>query len=344
MDFTSYFPQTAKKINQQLEQFYKQWLKESQAVHPKIEEFVKLCIEANKDGKRLRGMMVDLGFRLSPSEYREEVMKAGAAFEVFQTAILAHDDMMDKSITRRGKPTIFHQLGEDHYAASQTVCLGDVGFFQTFIILSELDFPSERKTVAIRFFARHILATALGQMLDIEFSMKEKSRSEEDALLIAYLKTSTYTFIAPLILGASLGGADKSYLKKLEAFGSPLGVAFQIQDDILGIFGDEKTIGKSVTSDVEEGKNTALITKAYEKADPNQKKILDRYYGQGTITLEHLLLVKQVFIETGALDYAKSMAVQYGDKAKKMIPELTQDSQLQNLLSEMADYIIARNK
>ncbi len=344
MSFRKRLEETAEEINAGLADFYQEWSSQANKVHPSLLPLVEVATEANKGGKRIRGSLVSLGYELTGSPANPEIIKAGIAYEIFQTAILAHDDVIDQSPTRRGKPTVYQALGGDHYGISQAICIGDIGFFQTYEILSSLDFPADKVAKAVKAFSNLMLGTAVGQMLDVELSMKPTVKKEEDALLITYLKTSTYTFIGPLHLGAILGGADESYLKKLETFGQDLGVAFQIQDDILGIFGDEKTIGKSVTSDVEEGKNTTLITKALEKADPSQKAILDKYYGQGSITPDQMEEVKKVLTDTGALDYSRQLAVQYVDRAKKIIPELTQDPELSSLLEEMADYLVARDK
>jgi geranylgeranyl diphosphate synthase type I len=141
-----------------------------------------------------------------------------------------------------------------------------------------------------------------------------------------------------------LAGASEDRLTKIKQFGTDLGIAFQIQDDILGIFGDEHTLGKSVTSDIEEGKNTLLITEAYKNANNEQKQILDKYYGSGEVSSEHLEQIKHVFIETGALEYSKNMASQYVESAKKLIPELTKSEDHRHLLSEMSEFLVNRDK
>jgi geranylgeranyl diphosphate synthase type I len=187
-----------------------------------------------------------------------------------------------------------------------------------------------------------MLKTAAGQMLDVEVSLKRNGFDEQDSIKISHYKTAHYTIIGPMQLGAILAGAEGELLEKIEEFGKNLGIAFQIQDDILGVFGDEKTLGKSVTSDVEEGKNTLLISHALKHADTKQKAFLEMHYGKGELTEENFAKLKQILETTGALDYSRQKAVKYVSLAKQVIPELTGNKQHVQLLSELADFLINR--
>lgn len=344
MDFKSYLKTSAKEINHELENFFNKWSKEIQKTNPEILYLNQHFINACSGGKRLRGTLVKFGFELTNKKYNPEILKPAIAYEIFQTAILAHDDIIDQSPLRRGKPTIYKALGGDHYGISQTICLGDIGFFLAYKIISESNFPDHEKNLAIASFSNSMLDTGLGEMLDVELPHSNKKISEDDILTILHLKTAMYTITGPLSLGVILGGADKILLKKIADFGHNLGVAFQIQDDILGIFGTEETIGKSVTSDIEEGKLTLLILYAQRNSNKEQKRILKKYYGNGKIKEEELKQIQQIFIETGALEYSQKMASELVSKAKKMIPKITKDSSCVNILEEMADFLVSRNK
>src|SRR5579884_2564972 len=274
VNFVEYLTKSAAEIEQELDFYFKVWRKNARKINPTLLSLVDASITAAEGGKRIRGMLVKLGYELSGAGYSKEIIKVAAAYEIFQTAILAHDDVIDKSPLRRGQPTIFNALGGDHYALSQAICLGDIGFFQAFEMISNTNFPDELKTAALSSFSRTMTETALGQMLDIEIPAKKLPRKEEDALVIFQLKTARYTISGPLLLGAILGGADQKIRENIKKFGDYLGIAYQIHDDILGVFGTEKEIGKSVTSDIEEGKQTLLITKALEKASLGEKRKL----------------------------------------------------------------------
>jgi geranylgeranyl diphosphate synthase type I len=172
----------------------------------------------------------------------------------------------------------------------------------------------------------------------------KEGKNEEDILTIFRLKTAHYTIIGPLQLGAVLGGASNLLLTDIGKISETLGIAFQIQDDILGVFGDEKTLGKSVTSDIEEGKNTLLIVKALENANPEQKKILERYYGKGKIGEPELEQIKKVFVDTGALEYSQTRAKKMIEEAKRVIAKMEIESKYQDLLTQMADFLVERSK
>src|SRR5260221_6734162 len=126
----------------------------------------------------------------------------------------------------------------------------------------------------------------------------------------------------------------------LGQFGENLGIAYQIQDDILGVFGTEEELGKSVTSDISEGKKTILTVFALQNATSSQKEILDRLYGKRKITKVECKVVKKVFEDTGALSYSQALAQQYIDKAKKVIPRLSQNASTKKLLEQLADMMI----
>lgn len=344
MDFKDYLGGSAKAIEKEVSIFLTNFRKEVVGLNKKLLPLVDIFIEANKGGKRLRGALVRLGYELSGRQYTTEILKGAAAIEIFQTAILAQDDIVDLSPLRRGRPTVYQALGGDHYAISQAMVLGDIGMFLAAKLVLSSDFPDNLKNRAISLFSQMVINTGLGEMLDVELPHLRKERAEKDVLTIHTLKTAYYTFVHPLSIGWILGGGDRNMLKNFEIFGHNLGLAFQIQDDILGVYGNEVDLGKSVTSDIEEGKNTLLITQALKNANKGQKQILDQYYGMGKISQTANQSIKQVFITTGALDYSRSKALKYVLLAKKIIPAITKDLKMQVLLTLMADFLITRQR
>lgn len=344
MDFQNQAKELAPKIDEVIQKTLQQWFEDAKTKTSDLDQVLALLTEASIGGKRLRGMLIILGYKLAGKEYTPDILDAAAAIEIFQTAILAHDDIIDQSPLRRGKPTIYKALGMDHYAISQTICLGDMGLFLGAKLIADSNFEPEYKNKALSLFCQMVINTGLGEMLDVELPRLESSKTEQAVLTIHQLKTAYYTIIYPLTIGAILGGAKEDLLKKFEQYGNDLGIAFQIQDDILGVFGDEKVLGKSVTSDIEEGKNTLLITEALKNATPQQKEILDTYYGKGEVSQEGLNEIRKVFEQSGSLEYSREKALEYVNRAKSMIPEITQNTELQKLLADFSDYLINRNK
>lgn len=344
MDFKDYLEGSAKSIDKEVSSFLTNFRKEVDKLNKKLLPLVDTFIEANQGGKRLRGTLVRLGYELTGKKHTPEILKWAAAIEIFQTAILAQDDIVDLSPLRRGRPTVYQVLGGDHYGISQAMVLADIGFFLAVKMVISSDFPDNLKNRAISLFSQMVINTGLGEMLDVELPHLRKERAEKDVLTIHILKTAYYTFIHPLSIGWILGGGDKNMLKNLEVFGQSLGLAYQIQDDILGVYGDEVQLGKSVTSDIEEGKNTLLLTYAQEHADKEQKEVLEGNYGRGNIGPKGQEMIKRVFITTGALDYSRSKALKYVLLAKKIIPVITKDLRMQVLLTLMADFLITRQR
>ena len=168
-------------------------------------------------------------------------------------------------------------------------------------------------------------------------SLFERDFLEEGSLRIALLKTARYTISGPLMLGATLAGADIEVLKKLQMFGDNLGIAFQIQDDILGVFGEEKAIGKSASSDIKEYKATILIAYAQKKGSKEQRGVLEKYYGDPGVSDEGVEEVRKVFRETGALEYANAQADVYFEKARMSLK-----GQGEELLYSLVEFIKKR--
>jgi geranylgeranyl diphosphate synthase type I len=187
--------------------------------------------------------LVKCGYECVQNKENTDILDVAIAFEYFQTAILAHDDIIDQSPLRRGKPTIYHELGNNHYGISQTICLGDIGFFIANQIISNAHFDDHLKVKALSCFNKVAMETGYGQMLDILLPNTNKEKhTTEDIFTIYKFKTGIYTISGPLRLGAILAGAEEPLLEKLDTFGIYLGIAFQIQDDILGIYGNEEKL------------------------------------------------------------------------------------------------------
>ena len=321
MDFAQFLKKQAQIIDKRLEEVLCKTSEEVAKANPDLEKIFQKFSESSRDGKRIRGVLVLLGYQAAGGKNPEEILNASVAFEIFQTAILAQDDVIDKSLMRRSRPSLYNSLGGDQKAISETICLSDLGFFMCFKLLSAIEVEDSLNVKATSLFSQALTQTVLGQMLDIETPFFERDFQEEDALKIALLKTAAYTISGPLILGATLAGADAKTLKQLKDFGDNLGIAFQIQDDILGVLGDEKLTGKPTSDDIKEGKATLLITYAQKKANTKQKELLEKYYGNSDIDQKGVEQVKKIFIDTKALDYANSRAQDYFDKAKKSLKE-----------------------
>lgn len=310
----------------------------------RLTDHLQLLVASAAGGKVLRGTLVMLGYELSGASPNPAILTPAVAYEILNTALLIHDDAIDKGLMRRGQPTPFKSLGQNHYGLSQSICLGDSGFFLASKLLAEADFAPELRTTALGQLSHVIINTAAGQMLDVKLASIRQPPPLDDVLNIQKLKSASYSVVGPLQIGAIFGGAGLELLAAIERFGLPAGLAFQIQDDILGTFGEPMKLGKSVTSDIEENKPTLLLSYALTHASKADLKVLKKSYGSGKINSGQHKLIKQVFINSGALDYARAQAEHYSAQSKLAIFELTSDLRLQTLLAEFADFSINRQK
>jgi geranylgeranyl diphosphate synthase type I len=218
-----------------------------------------------RGGKRLRAALLAAAYEACEGEGgAEAVLGACASVELLQAYLLIHDDWMDGDDERRGGASVpammRERLGRVGDAAS--VLAGDLACGWAQMSLLELALPSARVLRAALELARVQEDVVSGQILDVANSVTSASEAEG----MYALKTASYSVRCPVVMGAALAGAGEATLSAMAAFGEPLGVAFQLRDDLLGTFGDAKTTGKPVGSDVRKGKKSALIVDAHRDA------------------------------------------------------------------------------
>lgn len=307
-----------------------------------------------RGGKKLRGSLINLGYLAAGGQKEEEIIKTSVAIEIIHAFLLIHDDVFDKDKIRRGSKTIhlryqdFHRKnlrkGERyHYGISMAVDLGDCGIFMGMEKIAGANFPGENKSKAIKFLSNVLLRTGFGQGLDITYELTENI-SEDDVMRVHLNKTAHYTISGPLSVGALLAGTDDKTLKAIENYGVPVGIAFQLRDDELGLFSTEKTLGKPIGSDVREGKLTILRIKALENAKDKDKEFLEYAYGNRELTDDEVFRVREITEETGALKYSQKISQELVEKGKKFVSKITPEAEHQDTLLNLADLMIARGK
>lgn len=318
--------------------------------------------EAVKDfilsgGKRMRAAFVNYGYRAVGGSDDKKINFASASIEILHSFFLIHDDVIDKSDLRRGKPTvhkIYQMLYEDkgllkelnanernHFASSAAIMTGDVCCALAYEALFESGFDAQKTIDALKMMQKTVLLTGIGEMIDI-ITPLNKTATEEDVLHLHYLKTALYTVEAPLLLGAILHGTSTEILGSLSKYGHPVGIAFQIQDDILGMFGTEKELGKPIGSDIREGKHTLLTVKAFENASASQKQKMEAILGNPAITELEIQEFKDITVSTGSLEYSKNRATALINEGKGALVGVPIQEDIKERLFDIADYIIKR--
>ncbi len=337
-----------KKYNQEvvpyLEQVFEEAKTRAAEIYPPMSELVDDYKHYLKGGKKLRGWEITLGYEMFGGRGRDEILLGSLVIEIAHSFLLIHDDIMDNDSLRRGEETLHIKYAKkhgSHFGISLAINMGDEGAFLAYRLLSTLDFPAERKVRAFDLLSRILMEVGIGQALDITFEA-EKHFSEEDVLTVHRYKTAEYTISGPLSIGAVLAGADENKLKVIKKFGIPIGIAFQIKDDELGMFSTEAELGKPIGSDLREAKVTILIVKAFENAKGEDLKFLKHAFGNPNLTEDEVEKVRGIIMSSGALEYSQTLSKKQVQESKKYIPQITTDKHYQQILTELADFAITR--
>ena len=266
-------------------------------------------------GKRLRPLFGYAGFLATGKTPTAPDIRALASLELLQACALIHDDLMDGSDTRRGKPSIhrrfesLHRHGElsgvaEQFGQAAAVLLGDLALVWSDQMLHQSGIAPESLTAALAIHDEMRVELMAGQYLDVR-EAGEKVHSVERSLRIARFKSGKYTIERPLHLGAVIAqpqpDKNASLLSVLSSYGLPLGEAFQLRDDLLGVFGDPSTTGKPAGDDLREGKRTVLIAMALDMTSSSGRAELMKHLGQPELTSEKIDDLRSIITESGAV-------------------------------------------
>jgi geranylgeranyl diphosphate synthase, type I len=343
-----------KKIDPEIERFMDSTIDEAQ----KKDRFIADALRYTKKtllsgGKRLRPAFMCYGYLAGGGKEQEKMLKASVSVELIHSYLLIHDDIIDSDSMRHGMDTVnarYEKIGKrmmlgnrsSHFGDSMAIIIGDMVCALGNQVLFDSKFPPAQVIKALSRLQEIVSLTVVGQAQDIKMGYLRKT-NEEEVMRMYENKTARYTIEGPLHLGMILGGGSSEMLKIASAYAIPVGIAFQIQDDILGIFGSEKKLGKPVGSDIEEGKQTLLVIKAFEKSKPAQKKKLLSILGKQGVTLKEVDEARRIIIDSGALDYAKSKSYNLIKKGKEEIVKTKMQPEAKDFLLGVADYMISRD-
>jgi geranylgeranyl diphosphate synthase type I len=268
-------------------------------------------------GKRLRPAFCYWGWRGAGRPDTDEAVRAAASLELLQACALVHDDVMDRSDTRRGKPSVHRRFASLHrgegwhgdpdaFGESAAILVGDLCLVWADQLLATSGMPIEALHRAKPMYDEMRVELMSGQYLDV-LEQALGGGSVERALRVARFKAAKYTIERPLHLGASLAGGTSELIRAYSAYGLPLGEAFQLRDDVLGVYGDPAETGKPAGDDLREGKRTALVAFALDAATEPQAATLRRHLGDSRLDESGVATLRDVIRATGALDRVEQL-------------------------------------
>jgi geranylgeranyl diphosphate synthase type I len=270
-------------------------------------------------GKRLRPQFCYWGWRGAGGADGQAVIAAAASLEMLHAFALIHDDIMDASDTRRGRPTVHRSLeglhehngwtgAADRFGTNVAILCGDLCAFWSDAMLHGCGLPAARLAAARPLLNRMRTELCAGQYFDL--GEQASGGTIEGALRVIRYKAARYTVERPLQLGGVLAGADPTLLRAYSEYGIPIGEAFQLRDDVLGVFGDPALTGKSILDDLRDGKATVLIALTRRGATPAQLALIDRLHGSADLDADGAAALRRTIVDTGALDGVEDMIEQ----------------------------------
>ncbi|MEK9174057.1 MAG: polyprenyl synthetase family protein [Patescibacteria group bacterium] len=346
-----------KRLDPEIKAFFAEVKKDAEMKDP----FIREAVDHMEDivvsgGKRLRAALMYYSYLASGGTNREAILKASVSVELIHAFLLVHDDIIDRDNLRHGVPTLharykekakkyFPDKDEEHFGNSIAIILGDMLYAFGNDVIFRADFPKEAIFRALMCLQKIVTCTVTGQARDIYIEF-QGSASEEEILSMYENKTARYSIEGPLHLGAMLAGENQELLDLYSKYAIPLGIAYQIQDDILGVFGQQKAIGKPIGSDIQEGKYTLLVAKAVELGTKEQViRIKDLLSGKRVLGQKDFEEFREILEKTGSLVACRAIAEEATSKSLAVLPELKlhMTEEAFDFLEALTNYLLERD-
>jgi geranylgeranyl diphosphate synthase type I len=334
-------------IQEALDEFLDQMATRLAPLGPDAARLLEEARGSVSGGKRFRAAFCYWGYRSVQPEVEDErsLLRACAALELLHASALVHDDYMDASDTRRGRPATHRAFEAEHrttgwrgdpdqYGASAAILLGDLLLSWADELLRRCGLPGERVSAALDVFDLCRSEVIAGQFLDV--SAQARGRADVDtAMTVLRYKSAKYSIERPLHIGAALAGAGPERLAELTAYGLPLGEAFQLRDDLLGVFGDAATTGKPAGDDLVEGKRTVLVALALDAAGTEDAALVDRSLGT-PLDADQVARVRDIIDASGAHAQVESVIRELVDLALTALDKADLDEDARGVLRGLA--------
>ena len=305
-------------------------------------------------GKRLRPLFCYWGYRATGASDGENIIRAAAALELLQACALVHDDVIDGSDTRRGQPAVHRRFAGLHrssgwhgdperFGQAAAILLGDLALIWADSALMQSGFDPAALQRASSVWDAMRMEVMCGQYLDV-VEQARGGGSVERALRVARFKSAKYTIERPLHLGAALGEGSSDLTAAFTGYGLPLGEAFQLRDDMLGVYGDPEVTGKPAGDDLREGKRTVLIAYAFDAANEAQAEQLRMRLGDPQLDTDGVTVLREIIAATGAVSRVEELITARTTEAVAALDTVTMEDSARTALIELAQTATARRR
>jgi geranylgeranyl diphosphate synthase type I len=340
------------KIAEEAERFLAEKRKEAEGVSPEVFEYVGMTTKHAHAGKMMREIGMILAYKAMGGKDEGAIARASTALTMLQAYLLIHDDIMDSAETRRKNLSAWAEFREFHkknfrsghqkFGESVAIVAGDLFEAWAVQILSSARFAPEASNKALKAYAEAVQMTGYGQYLDI-YTGELPVTTEETVERIHKYKTAIYTVDLPLRLGFIFANAKEKDLEALWDFTLPLGIAFQMTDDIIDLYGDPEKLGKAIGGDIREGKKTIMLLYTLEHAELNELTFLKQAIANPNITPDDINYVKGIIKRAGGCDYARQKANAYFEEALNALKDIKMQPEGRGALSHIANRLVDRN-
>ncbi|MFM6980014.1 MAG: polyprenyl synthetase family protein [Micrococcales bacterium] len=359
-------------VQETIDGFFENQRAEFAQISPDLEPILDYAQSLLTGGKRFRalfcywswvGALETAALKQTPEELAkssEAIVGITAALEIFHAAALVHDDLIDQSDSRRGAPAVhkkFEKLHSDQgwagsaerFGSSASILTGDLMLSWASELFGKAiqGAPSAEIELACRDqFSLMRTEVMAGQYLDVLEENAANRREVSEAVVranrVMLYKTAKYSIEAPLLIGAAFAGADSGTLHALSSFGIPLGIAFQLRDDVLGVFGDSAVTGKPIGDDLREGKRTVLVGLTRETLSPSVAKVFDEMLTSRDLNSEQIAFLQQTIIDSQALAKSERMIEDLAEQSAAALENIELGEAAKAMLKTLAEKVVTR--
>jgi len=339
-----------KELERQLNLMIVEASKESDLLATALSQTRKIALTG---GKRIRGILLQMAYLGVGGKEKKKILKVAVAIEMLHLFFLVHDDIIDRGSLRHGQIALHKFFAKkvdrkkevfefEHFGNSVAIIVGDLLFAKANEIILQAGFGEKETLLALTYLQEIVKTTITGQAQDISIE-KSKQTSQQGVLAMYENKTAKYTFEGPLQMGVIFAGVSDKKIKNIfSQYAKTVGRAYQLQDDLLGVFGQKEKIGKSTVSDIEEGKLSLMVVFAKDEASAADRKKLSEILGKKNLNSKEIQSFKNILIKTGAKKHAQQLAQKYLEIGKNEIKKAVLLSQTKIFLIGMVEYLEKR--